>query len=324
MHIRDKIMKNLLSSEGKYVSGEALGKQLGVSRNAVSKAVRSLRSIGHNIESAPRKGYLLRESRDILSPQSIEKFLTTENYRLEVYPSLASTNIATKEAAVRGAAHGLVIVADSQTQGYGRFGRDFFSPCGTGLYMSILLRPQFSDPKAPLLITAAAAVAVAEATEAISARRADIKWVNDIYMDDQKICGILAEGAMDLENMRLQYVVLGIGINVRPPESGLPENLQNIAGALFPQGCPPDTRSRLAADILDRFSDYYENIESRGFVSEYRARSNTIMRKIRILEPGGSQREAYALRIDDHCGLVVRLDSGEEKTLLAGEVSIRL
>ena len=322
--MRDEIIKELLNSEGKYISGEGLGKKLGVSRNAVSKAVRSLRSSGYDIESAPRRGYRLRESRDILSVQSIEKFLTTEGYRLEVYQSLASTNKTAKEAAVRDAPQGLVIVAESQAEGYGRFGRDFYSPSGTGLYMSILLRPHFSDPKAPLLVTAAAAVAVAEAAEAISSRRADIKWVNDIYMDDQKICGILAEGAMDLESMNLQYIVLGIGINIRPPENGFPENLQGIAGVLFPHGCPPDTRSRLAADILDRFSDYYANIETRNFVAEYRVRSNTVMRNIRILEPGGAQREAYALRIDDHCGLVVRLDTGEEKTLLAGEISIRL
>ena len=269
-------------------------------------------------------GYRLKDGGDIFSVHSIERFLASRCYQLEVYQTVSSTNQVAKEAAVCGAAHGLVIVAESQSEGYGRFKRNFYSPHGTGLYMSILLRPRFSDRNIPLLITTAAAVAVAEAMEALSSRRADIKWVNDIYIDDKKICGILAEGAMDLESMNLQYVVLGIGINVRPPENGLPENIQDIAGALFPHGCPQDMRSRLAADILDRFADYYANIEKREFVTKYRARSNTVLRNIHILTPDGARQPAYALRIDDNCGLVVRLDRGEEKTLMAGEVSIRL
>jgi BirA family biotin operon repressor/biotin-[acetyl-CoA-carboxylase] ligase len=321
MGIKDEILGRLLS-ERDFVSGQELAEKLSVSRAAVSKAVASLRDEGYDIQAVTNRGYRLASGADILSEQGIGRFVKSGFYKLNVEKSVTSTNDLAKAAAAAGAPEGTAFIAENQTAGRGRLGRKFCSPYGTGLYMSVVLRPSLAVEQS-LFITTAAAAAVAKAVENVSGREAGIKWVNDVFMGGKKVCGILTEGAMDVENGRLQYAVVGIGVNVREPQGGFPEEIRDVAGAVFDGESPGDARCRIAAEILDNFYGYYVNLESRSFLPEYKRRSIVIGRDVTVLSGGGSF-TAHAVDIDDTCGLVVRMPDGTEKTLTSGEVSVRL
>ena len=165
-----------------------------------------------------------------LSPSDITRHLKTDNLTVEVYKEVTSTNTLLKQRSQSGAPHGLVIAAESQTSGRGRMGREFFSPDQTGVYFSILLRPTLS-PSDALLITTCAAVACARALEKISGKTAQIKWVNDIYIDERKVCGILTEASF--VQGKIDFAVLGIGINLYTPDNGFPADIKDKAGSLF-------------------------------------------------------------------------------------------
>lgn len=239
-------------------------------------------------------------------------------YRIRTLSESSSTNDDVKAAARAGEPEGLVIIADRQTAGRGRLRRSFFSPDGSGLYMSILLRPDLS-PADSVLITAAAAVAVAEAVEQVSGRFARIKWVNDIFLDGKKVCGILTEGAVGAGG-KLQYAVLGIGVNVAPPPGGFPEGLRDIACAVFEDLAPEGARARLAAEILSRFHSF-RALEERAFLPAYRERSMVLGKPVQVFL-GEEEFPAQAVSIDDDCRLIVKTSRGL-LPLCAGEVSIR-
>jgi BirA family biotin operon repressor/biotin-[acetyl-CoA-carboxylase] ligase len=239
---------------------------------------------------------------------------------VEVYDELPSTNTAVTERAAGGAPQWLVIAADSQSAGKGRQGRRFLAPGKTGAYFSVLLRPG-AGMAAPQMITAAAAVAVAESIEANSGARAGIKWVNDVFCGGGKVCGILTEGAFDMESGGLSYAALGIGVNVTEPDGGFGDGA-GAAGAVFDRGCAPaDIRNRLIADILTRFAEYYSGPDAGGFLRAYRERSTVVGRAIDVIS-GGSSRRALALGIDGACRLEVRYEDGSTEALAAGEVRI--
>ncbi len=265
------------------------------------------------------------------------------------FESLPSTNDELKRLAEEGAAEGTVLIADEQTAGKGRQGRSFFSPKDTGIYMSILLRPSLA-PKDSLFITTAAAVAVTKAIRKVTDLDARIKWVNDIYIADRKICGILAEAALD-NSGGLRYVVLGIGINVATPKAGFPAEIEDIAGALEGNGVSEAKRDsaaghdaagetsdsargssslrRLLADaVLDEFECLYDSFAESNFdksyvTEQYRSMSAVIGRDILVLDEGGPVR-AHADDIDDDCRLIVTLEDGTRRILSSGEISIRL
>lgn len=239
-------------------------------------------------------------------------------YRIRALRETTSTNDDIKAAARDGAMEGLVILAERQTAGRGRMRRAFFSPDATGLYMSVLLRPSIPAADA-VLITAAAAVAVAEAIESLSGRGARIKWVNDVFLDGKKVCGILTEGSVAADGL-LEYAALGIGVNVAPPPDGFPEPLQHIAGAVFGPDAPPDARARLAAEILARFFRY-RTLNRDAFLNGYRERSLVVGRDV-LVTLGGEIFPARAVSIDDDCRLVVESERGA-MALCAGEVSVR-
>ncbi len=322
MALKDDVLGYLISGGG-FISGEALAKRLSVSRSAIGKAVNALRVEGYEIQAVTNRGYMLVDGADILSAQGIKNFLRTDFYSLEIKKSVTSTNDAAKAAAAENRGEGFTVIAESQTAGRGRLGRKFCSPRGTGLYMSILLRPRV-PVEMSLFITTAAAVAVAEAIESVSGETAGIKWVNDVFVSGKKVCGILTEGAMDVENGKLQYAVVGIGVNVREPEGGFPEDVRQVAGAVFEKECPPWLRCRLAAGILDNFYSYYRHLEEKPYFAEYKRRSIVLGKNVLIQDRSGGSDTALALDIDENCGLVVKTQSGEIKTLSTGEVSVRL
>lgn len=323
MSVKEHLLP-LLNDRGEdYLSGEDAARLLGVSRNAVWKAVSSLKKEGYSIEAVTNRGYRLINSGDILSRAEIEKNLTALKGKLdiEVKETVTSTNALLKEKAALGADEGTVLVALKQTAGRGRFSRKFFSPADSGIYMSILLRPRISAENAAL-ITTAAAVAVAEAAENLSGRKTGIKWVNDVLIEGKKICGILTEASLNIESGALDYAVIGIGLNAYEPTGGFPDEIRNIAGAIFKEQ-NDGLRSKLTAAVLESFFKYYKDISERKYLKAYRERCIVLGKQINVLSSSGA-RPATALDVDENCRLRVKYPNGEETLLSSGEVSIKI
>jgi len=320
MSVREELLRLLNNERGVYHSGAALARALGVSRNAVWKAAESLKAVGVPLRSEPRQGYLLPRDADTLTKFSVEQALrgAAAGLSIQVEQEVSSTNTLLKERAAAGAPHGAVLIAGAQKSGRGRMGRAFFSPGGTGLYLSVLLRPTLLAEDA-LLLTAAAAVAAAEAAEELSGRSCAIKWVNDIFCNGKKVCGILTEAALDLESGGLEYAVVGAGFNLSPPPGGFPEDLLPVAGALFDGPTPPDGRARLAAGFLRRFLCSYQGLPDPAFLDGYRARSLLTGRRVALSSHPG---EAFTVTgIDERCRLLVRDGQGRFRAVASGEAS---
>jgi len=249
----------------------------------------------------------------------VERHIKTTGLSVQVYDTVDSTNTLAKRLADEGAPEGAVVIASHQTAGKGTRGRSFYSPDQTGLYMSVVLRPTM-HAKDALLITTAAAVAVCRAVERVSQKQPFIKWVNDIYCDGKKVCGILTESVLKTGSAMLDYAVLGVGVNVSLPTSGFPKDIEQIAGTVFDT---PTDASPLAALILDEFFSLYTALGERSFVREYRERSCLLGREITVCN-GGDTAKAVALDIDDDCRLVVRFENGDEQALSSGDVSVRI
>lgn len=318
MELRTKLLKRLEGARGTFFSGEQLAEECGVSRNAVWKGIKSLRREGYEIASVRNRGYKLLAESDVLSPQSIEKFLE-EPFAVYTTKITTSTNDDVRELAERGASEWTVVVAEEQTAGRGRYHRAFDSPADVGLYMSILLRPRFPAEET-LFITACTAVAVCEAVEAVAQKYAEIKWVNDVFLNGKKICGILTEASYSVESGGLAYAVVGIGVNVKQRQ--FPQELAKVAGCVFEEGeYPSEGRAKLVGEILNRLRRYYEQIRVRTFYAEYKRRSFVLGKKVRVIS-GVFDDVADALDLDENCFLIVRFSDGSVRKLSAGEVRI--
>ena len=230
-----------------------------------------------------------------------------------------STNTELKEMARQGAPEGTVLLAHRQTAGRGRLGRSFFSPGGTGLYLSVLFRPGCS-PEQAVTLTVTAAVAAVRAVKRVCKKELAVKWVNDLYLEDKKVCGILTEGATDPETGRLIYAVCGIGFNLAPPKTGFPPELAAIAGGLC-ETATPALRTSLAHAFLEELKSALSDPFSRT-LEEYRSRS--WLNGKAVYSPSGAfDGPAAVLGIDDRAGLILRLADGTVRTISAGEVSVR-
>lgn len=236
MGTKGELLTMLESRKGEYFSGAELAQALDVSRTAVWKAVNALRSAGYQIQAAQNRGYCLDADTDVLSLRGIQRNLEAHaaGCTLELVPCTASTNALVRERAAAGAPEGLVILANQQTRGRGRLGREFYSPPDTGLYMSLLLRPQEMEAAQAVQITTMAAVAAGQAIETLTGKTAQIKWVNDILLGGRKVCGILTEGSFNLETGKPEEVVVGIGFNVYPPCRWIPGGYPGDGGLHFP------------------------------------------------------------------------------------------
>ena len=320
---KDHVLSILRQHPDQFVSGSALASDLRISRTAVWKAVEQLREEGYPILSVPRRGHRLSSGGDVLSEQGIRSFLTRSDLEVRFFPTITSTNTVLKQLAAENAPAGLALVAAEQTAGRGRLGRSFYSPSGTGLYLSLLLRPELEAAQA-VCLTACAAVAVAESLESLADVHPAIKWVNDLYLGGKKVCGILTEAGLDCETGRMSYVVVGIGINTRLPAGDFPPEIRDVAGAVFGDTPIPDLRNRLAALVLDRLMTYAADPASPSLFEAYRRRSLVPGRSIRILAPGRDPVPALALGLEPDYALRVRLEDGTEQLLRSGEISIRL
>ena len=319
--MKEEILRILRTQSGRYISGEELAGIFGVSRAAVWKAVAALRREGYKITAATNKGYSLVQSRDILSEKGIIENLKadTKISRVLCLDEVDSTNNYAKKLAASGSPHGTLVAADHQTSGRGRHGHTFESPAGTGLYMSLILRPRIEAERFQM-ITVADAVAVCFALEELCPElkgRLGIKWVNDIYLRGRKIAGILTEAVSSFESGEIESVITGIGINVAMNEFS--EDVSRTAGAVFEGEEPAFKRAELCGRIADWIMDFAENLDDPEIIAAYRERSMLTGENITYFK-NEVKCSGHVEGIDDTGGLVILNDAGEIETLRSGEV----
>ena len=320
MATKDEIFSLLLSCRGSFLSGEELAQSLGVSRAAVWKGVKALQEAGFPIDAQQNRGYRLETGLDILSAQGVRGLLEPGlPLRVQLLNAVTSTNALLREQAAQGAPEGTVLLTGCQSQGRGRLGRSFFSPADTGVYLSVLLRPHWETPGQARSLTTLAALAACQAVTEIAGRQAQIKWVNDVFLEGRKVAGILTEAALSMEDGTLDYAVLGVGFNLYAPKQGFPPELEGIAGAIL--DAPRDNgKNALAAAFLNRFWALYRNPE--GYEAQYRQHCMVLGREIWVVTAQG-ERAARAVDLDGQCGLIVEYSDGSRQVLQAGEVRIR-
>lgn len=318
---KDRVLQRLEAHKGSFVSGGKLASDLGVTRNSIWKAIRALQAEGYDIESVTGRGYRLSAASTILSAASIQHYVTDHRIVVEYHDSIDSTNTRCKLLAEHGAPEGTFVVANCQTAGRGRQGRPFYSPKGAGIYFSLLLRPTFELEDVSLLTTYAACV-TARAIEEIFKVQPQIKWVNDIFCNGHKVCGILTEAQFSAESHAVTYVVVGIGVNVARPEGGYPEQIAHVAQALTSgdEGAE-DKRAQLAARVADLFMQDYDRVPDKPFLGYYRAHSLLDGKTVTVYT-GTDSFEATVIGVNDDLTLKVRLENGTTKDLAHGEVHI--
>ncbi len=317
-----KVLSALESSDGKYISGSFLAEKIGVSRNAVWKAVNSLRNEGFRIDAISNNGYRLIKKCSPVYERGIQKHLNTSSFgkKIVCFKEIDSTNSYARKLAYNGEKNGTTVIAECQTEGRGRMGRSFESPSENGIYMSVIVKIPFS-PHTSQLITACTAVAVSNAIDKVCRTDTKIKWVNDIFLNNRKICGILTEASMNFESYLLEYAVIGIGINVYSVKNKFSnELLEKVTSIEDEIGLKAD-RCELCGEILNNLEKELDKIESKEFIEEYRKRSCIIGKEV-IVSKGNTERHAYAYNIDDNACLEVRYDNGEEEPLYSGEARI--
>lgn len=249
----------------------------------------------------------------------LEQYLN-QKLNITIFQELDSTNTYLKKLGSQGEKENQLVIALSQTGGRGRMGRSFYSPNGTGIYFSLLLHPEYAIEKS-LFLTVMAAVSVAETVMKYNSNDVRIKWVNDVYIDGKKVCGILTEGAINANKM-LDYAVVGIGINVIAPENGFPDDINDIATAIFPGNTGESVKEKIVADVVNKFFDMYNDIDT-DFVNRYKQYSYLTGKEINIIL-GETSRPATVIDITDECHLLVRNEYGEIEEISSGDVSVRL
>ncbi len=317
------------TGDGSYVSGQELCRQLGVSRTAVWKAISQLRAQGYGIEAVQNRGYRLNSVPDILSGSEIESWLHTQWLGRPIcyLDEVDSTNTQAKRIAEEtgSESHGTVVVAGKQTSGRGRRGRNWSSPHGTGIFFTILLKPDIEISNAPML-TLVKALAVARGIRELTGLDAMIKWPNDIVVNGKKVVGILTELSAQIDY--INHIVVGTGINVHQEE--FPEEIAKTATSLDlelrQEGRDIEIqRAKLLAAVLGQFEEYYgiflKTQDLSALAEEYNSLLANCGRKVRVLDPKGEY-EGQAIGIDSRGELLVEREGGIVK-VSSGEVSVR-
>jgi BirA family biotin operon repressor/biotin-[acetyl-CoA-carboxylase] ligase len=329
MEMKETILRLLREAGDSFVSGQLLCETVGVSRQAVWKAISKLKESGYDIESVPNRGYRLKSVPDTLFAPDIESRFAPNCYcrRVECHLRIDSTNTRAKQLAELGEPEGVLVVAEEQTAGKGRRGRSWTSPGGVGIFMSLLLRPPL-EPRQASSITLVAALAVARGIEQTCGVMAQIKWPNDIVIHDKKICGILTETSSEPDY--IHYVVVGIGINANTPE--FPPEFSDHASSIYLETGHLVDRQALIAAVMDAFTEYYGRYLQTGDLSLLREEYDRLLinrdRQVRIfhgLAEEVSMEETQvgtARGIDAQGALLVETEDGIQK-VVSGEVSVR-
>ena len=326
MSVKKDLLETLEKNRGKYCSGEELAQLFQVSRAAIWKAVGQLKQEGYEIKAVQNKGYFLEENCDLISEQGIRAALKEECQTIPIVikKEMTSTNIEAKQAAALKPIHGMLFVAEQQTAGRGRRGRSFVTLKGKGIYMSLVLCPDVQSSDV-IYLTTAASVAVVRAIQKLTGIETGIKWVNDIYKNGKKLCGILSEAVTDCESGQIDSIVVGIGINFSIDTQTIPEELKHIETALYEEDkedIKGITRNQLIAEVVNQMLSLCKELSSHSFITEYKEHSILLGKEIDVID-GENQKRAKAVDIDEQGGLVVEYPDGKRQILHTGEVSIR-
>ena len=319
--MREKILKVILDNEKEFISGEELSKKLGISRTAIWKHIRILRSQGYNIESVNKKGYrLVDEPTDLLNPQNIYRNLKTKFIGKNVlhFETIDSTNDYAKKIG-NELRDGSVIISEEQTKGKGRLGRVWESKAGEGIWISIILKPNIIPNKAPF-ITLIAGASIVKALNILGVD-AKIKWPNDITINNKKLSGILTELSAEIE--RVNYIVVGIGMNVK--DTDFEEELQDKATSLYKENYNV-SRIDIVKEILCQFEklylDYIEKDDKKEVLDICRQYSAIINKEIYVIK--NDQKELVdCIGINEEGNLIIKNKDGNLEEIMSGEVSIR-
>ncbi len=314
--MKSKILALLKENKSEIITGTDIAKKLNITRSYVSKAVSLLRDEGYNIEIINRSGYIYHDDYKILSIDKILSHLNKPDlFKIEILDRVNSTNTYLKSKSHNNEKTIQVAIADEQTGGVGRMSRNFVSNKGKGIYMSFLFKPSFSLETSKK-ITACVSVGVARAIDKLCKTSVKIKWVNDIYLNDKKICGILTTGTTNLELGTLDYMIVGIGINLYS-QAFLGE-LSKKATDIFDETNVIVDRSLLISEVLNEVVNLLDTIETNAFITEYRARSNIIGKKVELSMFDHTE-IVKVIDIDDSAELVVEKD-GIIKKVYSGEI----
>ncbi len=319
MVLKFEVLRILEKARDEVVSGQELADRLSVSRTAVWKAIHTLKSEGYPIHSIANKGYQLDMTCDLLSITGIQSHLKKSNihHELFLYSTIHSTNDEAKKQILEGAKHGTVIIAEEQSAGKGRFGRPFYSPAHTGIYMSLILRPHLTLHQS-VLLTTATAVAICRAIEEVCEQEVQIKWVNDLYQKGKKLGGILTEAVTDFETGTVESLIIGIGLNISTLE--FPEELKEIATSLKPT---KGSRNQLIAAIINHVFSICEDLEPASFMMEYKRRSIVLGQEIYYIQ-NKKYYEGRVIDISDEGALIVETKGQGVIKLNSGEITLRM
>lgn len=320
MSTKDSVLILLKEKKDKYLSGEEISKHLSLSRTAVWKAIQSLKEEGYEIEASPRLGYRLVKVPDLLLPGEIKYGLKTKILGKEIYHfnEVGSTNGLAKDLAFRGALEGTLVVAEKQFLGRGRFGREWISPPG-GVWSSLILKPEIL-PFDASKITLLAGVSVAETIQEVTGLNAQIKWPNDILVGERKVAGILTE--MNAEIDKVKFIILGIGINVNVEIKNFPSELYQKVISLKEATGGEINRVYFLKSLLESLDKYYLELKKGEFepiLSRWRKLTSTLGAYVKVAT---LEREIVgeAIDLDEHGGLILRLDTGEKQVIYSGEI----
>lgn len=320
--MKEEILRLLRSADG-YISGQELCNRFGVSRTAVWKAINQLKEAGYEIEAQQNKGYRLMAAPDLMTEAEIKSLMHTEWVAKEVlyFDTIDSTNTKAQELAEKGYPSGTLVVADKQESGKGRRGRSWVSPSGTGIFMTLMIKPDINPNNASML-TLVAALAVAKAITSVTGEEALIKWPNDIVVNSKKVCGILTE--MNAQFDYINHIVVGIGINVH--NESFPEEISQMASSLMIEaGGKRFHRAQIIAETMSYFEQYYDTFlktqDLSDLVREYDELLVNMNKAVRVLDPK-EPFDGKAMGITPKGELIV--DTWESRKLVSsGEVSVR-
>lgn len=322
--MKEKILHLLKENEKNFISGQGISEKLGVSRTAIWKYINVLKEEGYEIESVSKRGYRLVSSPDLLSFEEVSKNLHTKyiGKNIMYFSTIDSTNNKAKELALDGSPNGTVVISEEQTLGRGRLGRNWVSPKYKGIWMSIILKPD-TDPMNVPKVTQVGAAAVIKTLNELGIK-ATIKWPNDIVMNNKKICGILTEMSGELN--KVNYVIMGIGINVNIDIEDFPEELKDIATSISHEEGRYLKRKDLVSSLLNNFEILYDEFEKEETinlsVNICRENSALIGKEVKIINRG-KESIGKAVDLNDEGQLLVQYSDGKIDKIISGEVSIR-
>lgn len=322
--MKDEILRLLKDNKDGFISGENISNELGVSRTAIWKVINTIKEEGYVIESVSRKGYRLLNTPDLLTENEILDNLNTNYIGRNIihFDTIDSTNNKAKELASLGEVEGTTIISEEQTMGRGRLGRTWISPKYKGIWMSIILRPNIS-PQDASKITQIGAAAVLKAIRDLELE-AFIKWPNDIVLNKKKVCGILTEMSAEID--KINYLVVGIGINVNIDEYEFPKELKNMATSLKSISHKKIDRKNLVSNILNNFEKLYDELICKNSIDDTiqicKDYSVLLGKEVKIIK-NNEEIIAKAIDVNKDGNLVVKYESGETDNIISGEVSIR-